>query len=203
MDWLSGFILGFAADLFRSVFMPATTEWLNKFIPSAKKKANVEDNLLILQIMEKLKALGKDPKLAVHARDESTKFLSVLTNQQEAFVDNAVEVIESTYMTQAEMNAEAFRRADVARQQMERAIIALEKSGWLEEKQLLALKDAQENWEQYAKSQAEFAAAEFDGGSMATLIFSSELEAVTISRTGELKRMLQEMRSRYSDEVET
>lgn len=199
MEWLVGFILGFAADLFRSVFMPASTEWLNRFLPAARGKANVEENMLTLQVMERLKSLGKDPDLAKHARDDSAQFLNVLITQQEAFVENAVEVIDSTYMTQLEMNVEAERQASVARQQMERAIIALERSGWMDERQLATLKVTQQNWEDYAKSQAEFAAAEFDGGSMASLVFSSELESVTISRTGELKRMLNEMTERYGE----
>ncbi len=199
MEWLIGFILGFVADLFRSVFMPASTEWLNRFLPAARRKANVEENMLTLQVMERLRSLGKDPDLAKHARDDSAQFLSVLTTQQEAFVENAVEVIDSTYMTQLEMNVEAGRRASVARQQMERAIIALERSGWMDERQVATLRVTQKSWEDYAKSQAEFAAAEFDGGSMAPLVFSSELESVTISRTGELKRMLNEMSERYSE----
>lgn len=199
MEWFVGFILGFVADLFRSVFMPASTEWLNRFLPAARRKANVEENMLTLQVMERLKSLGKDPDLAKHARDDSAQFLNVLTTQQEAFVENAVEVIDSTYMTQLEMNVEAERRASVARQQMERAIIALERSGWMDERQVATLKVTQQNWEEYAKSQAEFAAAEFDGGSMAPLVFSSELESVTISRTGEIKRMLNEMSERYGE----
>jgi len=201
MEWLFGFVLGFIADVFRSVFMPASTSWLNRFLPAARKKANVEDNMLTLQVMERLKSLGKDPELAKHARDDSAQFLSVLTNQQEAFVENAVEVIDSTYMSQLELNVEAERRASVAQQQMERAIVALERSGWMDERQILILSTTQRNWKEYAKSQAEFAAAEFDGGSIAPLVYSSELESVTISRTGELKRMLQEMRERYDDEL--
>ncbi len=202
MEWLIGFALGFAADLFRSVFMPASTAWLNKFLPSARKKANVEDNMLTLQVMERLKSLGKDPALAKHARDDSMQFMNVLMSQQEAFVENAVEVIDSTHMSQIEMNIEAERRAGVAQQQMERAIVALERSGLMDERQTSSLRTTQRNWDEYAKSQAEFAAAEFDGGSIAPLVYSSELEAVTISRTGELKRMLQEMHKRYGDEVE-
>ncbi|WP_323037689.1 lysozyme inhibitor LprI family protein [Pararhodobacter sp.] len=199
MDWLVGFVLGFFADLFRSVFMPASTEWINRFIPTARKKANVEENVLTLDIMEKLKSLGKDPALAKHARDDAAQFLAVLNSQQEAFVENAIEIIDSTYMTQVEMNMEAGRRADLARQQMERAIVALERSGWMEASQIAALNQTQANWESYAKAQAEFAAAEFDGGSMAPLVYASELETVTVSRTGELKRMLEEMRERYGD----
>ena len=187
MDWLVGFVLGFFADLFRSVFMPTSTEWINRFIPAARKKANVEENIITLDIMEKLKSLGKDPALAKHARDDAAQFLAVLNSQQEAFVENAIEIME------------AGRRADVARQQMERAIVALEHSGWMKASQVAALKQTQENWESYAESQAEFASAEFEGGSMAPLVYASELESVTVSRTGELKRMLEEMRERYGD----
>lgn len=198
MEWLIGFTLGFCADLFRSVFMPASTAWINKLLPAARKKANIEDNMLTLQVMERLKSLGKDPDLAKHARDDSAQFLNVLTTQQEAFVENALEVIDSNNMSQLAMNLEAERRASVAQNQMERAIIALEQSKWIEERQIASLKTTQRNWEKYAKSQAEFAAAEFNGGSIAPLVYSSELESVTISRTGELKRMLQEMRERYA-----
>ena len=88
-------------------------------------------------------------------------------------------------------------REEEVEEQMERAIIALERSDWMDERQVATLKVTQQNWEDYAKSQADFAAAEFDGGSMAPLVFSRELESVMISRTGELKRMLNEMSERY------
>ncbi|GAA4127686.1 lysozyme inhibitor LprI family protein [Aminobacter aganoensis] len=199
MEWLGGFVLGFVADIFRSVFIPTSTEWINRIIPSARRKANVEENILTLSIMEKLKSVGKDPDLVKYARDDAAQFMSVLSSQQEAFVENAIEVIDSTHMTQAEMNVEAGRRADVARQQMERAVIALERSGWISAAQASALEEAQERWEKYAHTQAKFAAAEFEGGSMAPLAYASELESATVSRTGELKRMLEEMRERYDD----
>ncbi len=199
MDWIIGFVLGFIADLFRSVFMPASTEWINRFIPAARRRANVEENILTLDIMAKLASLGKDPALVRHARDDAARFLTVLTSQQEAFVENAVEIIDNTYMTQAEMNMEAGRRADVARQQMERAMNALERSGWMEAGQISALKETQAHWEEYAKAQAGFASAGFEGGTMAPLVYASELESVTVSRTGELKRMLEEMRERYGE----
>lgn len=195
MEWLVGFVFGIVADLFRSVFMPASTEWVNKFIPAARQKATVEENMLTLQVMEKLKSLGKDPSLAKHVHDNSAQFLSVLTSQQEAFVENAIDVIDSTDITQLEINAEAGRRANVAQQQMERAIIALKRSGWIDKRQIVILDQAQLDWEKYAKSQAEFSTAAFEGGSMAPLVYAGELESVTISRTGELNRMFQEMMS--------
>ncbi len=195
MDWLIGFVLGFVADLFRSVFMPASTDWINRFIPTARRKANVEDSILTLDVMDRLKSLGKDPALVKHARDDAAQFLKVLTSQKEAFVENAIEIIG----TQAEMNMEAGLRADVAQQQMERAIVALERSGWMEEGQISTLKEAQAHWGKYAKAQADFAAAEFEGGTMLPLVYASELESITVSRTGELKRMQEEMRERCGD----
>ena len=196
MDWLWGFILGFVADVFRSVFMPASTDWLNKFIPTARRKANFEENILTLEIMEKLKSLNKDPNLAKFARDDAAQFMNVLTSQQEAFVENAIEVIDSKYLTQTEMNFEAGKRAEAARQQMERALIALGRSGAMSESQSLALKATQELWEQYAKAQAEFSAAAFEGGSMAPMVYDSELEAVTLRRTGEIRAAIEELRDR-------
>lgn len=149
--------------------MPASTEWINRIIPAARKRANVEENILTLDVMDKLKSLGKDSALAKHARDDAAKFLSVLASQQEAFIENAIENIDSTYMTQTEMIAEAGRRVDVARQQMVRAIVALERSGWVSPVQISALKETQVHWEEYANAQSSFAASQFEGGSIAPL----------------------------------
>ena len=198
MEWLGGFVLGFIADLVRSVFLPESTAWLNKYLPVARRKENLSENMLTLEVMERLKSLGKDPDLALFARDDAEQFSNLLTNQREAFVEAAIEVVDSTHMTQAEMNVEAGRRADVADLQLRQAMIAIEKSGWLEAGQLAALHFAQKNWEEYRLAQAQFAAAEFEGGTMKPLIYSSEYESLTVRRTGELKVIFQEMQSRYS-----
>ncbi|GGE15240.1 hypothetical protein GCM10011360_00070 [Primorskyibacter flagellatus] len=197
MEWIVGFFVGFVADLFRSVFMPATTEWLNRLIPSARRRNNVKDNVLTFEVMERLKSLGKDPNLAKFARDDASQFMNVLTSQQQAFIDNAIEIIDSTHMSQVEMNLEAQRRADVASQQLERAVIALEKSGWLSNSQIAALHDSQEKWLAYAKAHAEFSALEFEGGTIRPLVYSSEMETSAVSRTGELRRAYEDMQGRY------
>lgn len=197
MELIFGFFIGFISDLIRSVFLPASTDWINRLIPSARQKKNLDENILMLDIMEKLKLLGKDPELARHAREDAAKFMSVLNKQKEAFVENAIEVMEVVRVTQTEMNIEAERRADVARMQMGRSIIALESSGCVNEEQAAALSETQALWEKYAQSQAGFAAIQFKGGSMSPLVFASELESITVSRAGELKRMLQEMRERF------
>lgn len=194
MEWIAGFVAGFLVDLSRSVFLPATTDWLNKYIPSARKKANVAENALTLEIMSKLKELGKDPALAKHSRDEVGTFTAIVTSQKEAFVNHQVEVVDSTYMTQGEMNEEAVRRADVAERQMKQARIALEKSGLMNEAQLAALERAQDRWQEFARARADVVAAAFEGGTMAPLIWWSEMEAATISRAGELSLLLDDLR---------
>jgi uncharacterized protein YecT (DUF1311 family) len=196
MEGIIGFVLGFLADLFRAVFMPATTEWINRLIPAARRKVNIQENTLTLAIMEKLKSLGKDPDLVRHARDDVDSFIKVLTSLKETFVDNAVETIDSAYMTQAEMTAESGRQSDVALQQMHRAVLALERSGFMDRAQLKLLRTAQRRWETYAHAQAEFAAAEFAGGTIASVIYAGALEDAALTRTSELRRLLKELQEK-------
>lgn len=193
MEWLIGFVSGFVADALRSVFLPASTDWLNKHIPAARKKANIEENKIILEVMERLKALDKDPALARHIGSNADTFLQLLQSQRDAFVEHAVEIIDSTHMTQLEMNEEAARRADVARQQMERAVIALERSDWLSPAEVAALAASQERWQAYAEAQSEFARAGYEGGSMAPLVYWHQMETAAVSRTAELRRMFDDM----------
>ncbi|MGN7960873.1 lysozyme inhibitor LprI family protein [Brucella sp. 22210] len=195
MGWLIGFLLGLITDIARSVFIPASTEWINRRIPWMNKNINIKENSLILDMRAKLIAQGLDPDLVRYMLKDADEFLNRLSGQSEAFVENAVKVV--SMITQAEMNSDAAARAEVATLQMERAIEALEQSGLLTETQLAALKASQAHWNAYAKAQAEFAAAEFEGGSMSPLIYSGELESVTISRTGDLKRILEELRERH------
>lgn len=199
MDWIIAFALGFLTDLSRSVLLPASTRWINRLIPFARSKENIETNIVILDIMGKLKSLGLDPALAVNFRADADKFLGAVTSRQEAFVENAIGAIEDTITTQTELNLESNRRAEIAREQMGHALKALETSGWMEADQIKALQEAQTNWESYATSQAEVAAFGYKGGSMAPLVYNNEIENLAVNRTGELKLMLEDMRERFGD----
>lgn len=193
MEWLIGFIAGFVADLFRSVFLPTSTRWMSRFIPSARQKANIKDNLLTLEIMEKLKGLGKDPALAKHIRESTDAFNAAIESRQDAFVEHAVEVIDSTHMTQLDMNEEAARRAEVARKQMLRARIALQESGLMTPLEVQMLDAAQERFQEYTEAQGDFARAGFHGGSMAPLAYWNQLETARVNRAGELRQIHQQM----------
>lgn len=199
MEWLGTLILGYISDLFQSIFLIAGKKLSYTIFPSGRKKENIKDNVLMLDIMERLKALGKDPDLVKYSREDSDQFIKLISSQKEAFVENEIEIITAAPDTsQYELNMEAGRRADVARRNMDRAIVALYRSGWMNETQTQALKTAQDCWEKYAQHQAHFARAEFEGGSMAPLAFAGELETLIVSRTGELKRLLEKKRERYS-----
>lgn len=63
MDWLIAYVAGVATDFVRSVFFPATNKWIYKYIPGLREKENLEESMLVLSIMEKLKILGRDEKL--------------------------------------------------------------------------------------------------------------------------------------------
>jgi uncharacterized protein YecT (DUF1311 family) len=196
VEWAIGFILGFSADLLRSVLLPATTEWVNRLIPSARRKANTEENMLVLEVMQRLVSLGKNPDLAKHIRGPSDRFMKLLTDQREAFVEHAIELIDARSMTQAEMTVEARRRAEVAIGKVEHSVQALKLSGLLNRQQLAKLQGAQRNWEKYAHAQAELTSAEFADGSIAPLIFQHALEEAAVIRASELRRLLEELRER-------
>ena len=193
MELLFGFVAGFATDAFRSVFLPATTGWLSRFVPSARERANIEDNRVTLEIMGQLKALGKDPSLVKHIRDSADAFNAAITNRQDAFVEHAVEVIDSTHMTQIDMNEEAARRAEVARKQMLRAHIALQESGLVTPLEIKMLDAAQERFQEYTEAQGDFARAGFHRGSMAPLAYWRQIESARVNRAGELRQILEKM----------
>lgn len=196
MEWLIGvvmFFVGLVADALRSVLVPASNAWLSRFIPSARERANLEDNKITLEIMERLQALGKDPALARHVKQNADTFLALIETQQDVFVENEIQVMTGGPSTQLEMNMEAARRADVARQQMEKSLTALQDSGWLTPPELSALHLSQDSWLTYAEAQSQFAWAGYEGGSMAPLAYWSQMEKATLTRTGELRQIFNEM----------
>jgi uncharacterized protein YecT (DUF1311 family) len=98
------------------------------------------------------------------------------------------------------MIEDTYFRLEVAQKQMERALAALKRSGWMSVTQQRRLELAKVSWSKYAEDQARFAASAFEGGSMETLVYASELEVTTISRVGALKRIHEEMRERREGE---
>lgn len=199
MDWLFGFLLGFISDLVRSVFLPASTEWLSKFLPASKRKVNREDNILILETMERLTSLGKDPSLAGHIFDSSEHFLSMVTHQREAYVDSQIDLIDTINMTQFEITEEAFRRYEVANRQMQDAFKSIIDTGLLDGLHQEHLETAQLSWEKFRDEQSEYHGLLFIGGSQRPVVQAHELELLTIQRTGQLKEIYEELTHMYGE----
>lgn len=193
MEWLLGFVLGFVADAFRSVFLPASTDYINGLLPGSKQKANIEKNTLVLETMDRLKSLGKDPELARHISSSSEDFWARLTSQKEAFVDAQVEFLDSTHMNQIEMNQEAYRRFEVAQTQMDGIFNAIMQSDTMEDVQKDQLRKAQKAWMKFQEEQSEFSGILFAGGSMRPLVSASEREALALQRSGQLKSIYEEL----------
>lgn len=190
--WPVGFVLGLIVDAVRSVVAPATPDWLRHFIPSEQRKANLDDNRARLEIMKRLKDLGLDPGLVRQAEKDVEHFISVVTSQQNAFVETQVGKIVEHHQTQLEMNEDAASRAKVASANLERILRQIELARFITDEQKTVLPAAHTAWEEYAKFQAEFTAEAYHGGSMMPLIYHSAMETLIITRTAELQRIYNE-----------
>lgn len=197
MEWLTGFVLGILADLFRSVFLPATTEQLERLVPGKKKAANRKDNFVTLEMMERLKSLGLDPQLAQHMHDDSDAFLGRLVSQRDAYIDASIVALEGPATTQIEMNVEALRRADVAEAQLNESLNTILAHEALDKKLIGQFEAAQAGWENYRDQQVTFAGLQYEGGSMRPLIEGSEREALTLQRVAELKAIQLDFAEKY------
>jgi len=88
-------------------------------------------------------------------------------------------------MTQLEMNEAASLSFKRANEKMENIIAKLKIYHMPSE--FASLEEAQSVWETYRDKQASFAASQFEGGSMQPMIYSGELERITIERTALLR----------------
>ena len=100
----------------------------------------------------------------------------------------------STYWTQAEMNRRAYAALEVERAQLAALIAELE--GLLDFGEREALRASQAAWVAYRDKEAEFAASEFEGGTIQPLIAASEAASLTRERIGRLQAFVTERRSR-------
>lgn len=87
--------------------------------------------------------------------------------------------------TQAAMNMLAHSRLVEAEARLSDAFTEI--MLMVDERERPLLQAAQDAWESYRDRQAEFAAAEFEGGSIQPLIRSSQMRSITLARVAELE----------------
>ena len=106
---------------------------------------------------------------------------------------NLVEEKGKEFRTQAEMNQQAVDSFRLADAKLKVALATLE--SLLSYKERDALREAQATWENYRSKQGEYAAKQYEGGSIAPLIFYSELESVTLARIAAIESEVEHSRS--------
>ena len=98
---------------------------------------------------------------------------------------------EPENLTQMELNERAGKRFEIAKEKLQEVIAAIDsRVGDFESQSLMR---SQRNWENYSVSQAQAAAASYEGGSIYNLIYLSELESLTNERTARLQAELDEL----------
>lgn len=96
-------------------------------------------------------------------------------------------------LTQAELNEHAVDSFRLSDAKLRVALATLESLLSHEERD--ALREAQATWEKYRSKQGEYAAKQYEGGSIEPLIFYSELESVTLARIAVIESEVEHIRS--------
>jgi len=146
-----------------------------------------KDNDYIFQVMDVMEILAKRADPSFRGAYDSIYAETAL---------EYIEEIDSSNMTQAEMNSHAQKLRDVVEDSLKNTIKVIENSDVLSEKEVIAFKEAQLKWDDYAKAQAYFEQLEHEGGSMEPLVYNSTLENLTVNRIAELRQKIKVMHNR-------
>jgi len=149
----------------------------------------------LLSINKELKAQSLTPQDLTNLEKELTdkpKAVQKNTQQLEQNAQPLLEKSEGEFLSQAEMNIRAGNNFEVAKLKMTHVFD--ESKLLLGEPEKSALVKAQAAWESYCVEQAEASAASYQGGSIWSLIYLSELERLTVERTARLQADLDAVR---------
>ena len=122
--------------------------------------------------------IGKANAIKKHTSELSEKREPLIAAQEEN-------------LTQLELNKRASERFEIAKQKLQEVIAGIDSR--VGDKESQALMNSQNAWEGYSVDQAMAAASSYDGGSMWSLVYFSELESLTIERIARLQAELDEL----------
>ena len=191
---MAAFDLSHLATLLSGVVITGLGFMIKRRITGAKAQERVTLFAGLADISAKMKqhGLSVDDVSAMEAFVSSKRRAGVLlasaSAQTEVFREETA-VEPEGYWTQAAMNQRAdasFRTVDA---QLAEALLELEHFSDGEH-----LRSAQEAWEHFREQQAEFAASQYAGGSIAPLIAASEAQAVTEQRLAWARAEIEERR---------
>lgn len=118
--------------------------------------------------------------------DAIKKHTSELTENREPLI-----APQEEDLTQIELNQRASERFEIANQKLQEVYAGIDAR--VGDKESQALINSQKAWEGYSVDQAMAVASAYDGGSMWSLVYLSELESLTIERTARLQAELDEL----------
>lgn len=150
------------------------------------ERASLYSNLTDLQ--SKMKAAG----VSFAELDAFEAQLRAKVRETDTTANNASE--PSGYWSQAEMNHRAYAALDVEDARLNALLVEL--GGLVEPAEKDALADAQGAWLVYRDQEAEFAAGEYEGGSIQPLIRASEAASLARERASRIQAFISERRSR-------
>lgn len=176
-----------------------------KFLPSERRKAKTDEYATqanIAALMKEKKLSDEDVQgVAALLRGEKRQVRaeSILADVvSESKMSASVQV--DRYWTQTSMNERASAKFRQSESRLDEAIVRFRQL--LDEREEQFFEAAQSAWESYRDRQAEFAAAEVEGGTMAPLVISSEKELMTEARARELDAAFKERADRQGTETE-
>lgn len=174
-------------------------------LPSERRKAKADEYAALATIAATMKEKNLSHEdvqgLAAVLRGEKrrARVESILADvKSESKVAAEMQVDED--WTQAAMNERAginFRKSQIKLEET-----AMKYKRLLDPEEEMAFHRVQDAWQEYCDRQAEFAASEYAGGSMAPLVFSSEKEVITEARARELEAAYKERAERQSGGAE-
>jgi hypothetical protein len=123
--------------------------------------------------------IGKENAIKMHT--------SELTDKREPLIADRGE----EDLTQLKLNERASERFEIAKLKLQEVIAGIDAR--VGDKESQALMNSQRAWEGYSVNQALAAASSYDGGSMWSLAYFSELESLVIERTARLQAELDEL----------
>lgn len=194
------FIGGVFADVLRKILVPQTDEWLETFLPHRRHARNVDRNVVMLDVRERLQRAGHDPALAAHVGDDVKVFLQKLEEdrsaKRDAFADVTADRLVAQAQTQAEMNEVAGHQRESADKLLSSTISRFLDEVDVSENAKAQLYKAQEAWEAFRAADAEFEAlTAAEGGSILPLIRSMAMESAAISRIASFRSLREHLAS--------
>jgi uncharacterized protein YecT (DUF1311 family) len=173
--------------------VPAVAYFAKRWIEGKPQNETLDKHKKLLEIHKQMHEQGLDvdglrglESQLLGKADAIKKHTLELTEKREPLI-----AAQEEDVTQLELNQRASERFEIAKQKLQEVYAGIDSRVGDRESQ--ALMNSQKAWEGYSVDQAMAVASSYDGGSMWSLVYFSELESLTIERMARLQAELDEL----------